>query len=130
MNYPTIYKNNINYGNLVAVELDGQTGYLEHWQTKQLGLEVKGPGSDDFRTALCLQVSQALHFAALIYFPQTSNIEAFAKAITKSGNCKAQVHASARILAFYEEGKLLGPKRKLSDFYTNITAQQDSDVAF
>jgi len=115
-----IIKNDINYGNLVQVTMDGVVivgshDYFRFYIFKNSDF-VFEPYEDHYcELTIELETPMQPHFYARCH----EDVVKVAKKLSKSH--PARIQAMARILARYEKGELVGDVRSLEDFYTGLT---------
>lgn len=125
-------RDDINYGFLIACEIEGQRFYVDHFYSvffrEATILEGKQIIGEFHPTTLRVSVS-ALN-DIFVYVDKESNLRTLAEAISKTTDKPVTACVHARILARWEKGRAVGKTKKLSDFYKGITKEEDARYSF
>lgn len=121
--------NDVNYGELVCVEIDGVQGFADKVRVEHLGFDYTYKDASKIRTQLHLDLVYGFS-GIYFYFEHGQDIRKFACRLTRLTGRDAWVSASARYLGLFRAGAMAGEPRKLSDFYTGITPEQEEEVKF
>ena len=119
-----VIRDGINYGQLVIIELDGVRFATDLFYSKRLGLQVVAVDGEipQFNTELTVDVvfpnsgQKADH-----YVFDNADVRKVAIVLSLHTGNDVQVASSARILATYRGGQLVGEIRSLDSFYSGLT---------
>lgn len=117
-----VIRNEINYGDLVIVTIDGTSALVERFRAEVMQLPFTAPETvPDFITEVVVhqEVGECAEYP--FYALSNDDIAPLAAKLSALALQDATVYASARILARYRAGSLVGAKKTLRDFYDNIT---------
>ena len=124
--------NGVDYGNLVAIEIDGVLGYVDEFYLSRIPEVNHVGGYDESKPAyvsLTIGLRETLFTASAIYFWATKRVDALklAKALAKY-NEHVVIEASARVLVKFV-GNVESEHRTLDDFYINVTEEERAATA-
>lgn len=127
-----IIRGDVNYGELVITKLDGISFLTGAHRAEILALHpYEDEPVPEFNTTLVLEgqfpngISTSRH-----YVLKNSDVRKLAAALSKHTQMEVRVCACARILARYVDGQLVGEIRSLTDFYTNLDAEEIAASSF
>lgn len=119
-----------NYGWMSLYELDGLHFVTSPDQADFLGAKVVPCAAiPEFVPSITLRIIKNVHYSELWIYP-VSRQDIRKLGETLSAKHTVTASACARILATWEEGTLVKGPFKLSDFYSNITPEEDALYSF
>ncbi len=125
-----LIRNEISYGDLITAELNGNRFYFEEFYAPHFKMATILPDDEiaEFH-AVKLNVAVSEFAEVYAYVPKDGNIRALGESLSSTGRL---VHASgsARIFARWRDGHMIGDVKKLSDFYADITKEEDDEHSF
>lgn len=127
-----LIRDDINYGPIVTGEIKGHRIYFsEHYKDKLPGVTiVEDVGEIKPFHPVRLGVMFNIGYAIVdIYVPEGGNHRDIGAALSLDAEAVFAT-ASARNLAWWYQGELAGEVGKLSDFYSNITEEEDQKHSF
>jgi hypothetical protein len=126
-----IIRNDVNYGNLVVVELAGKQFLIQDRYAEMLKLPiVEAEEIPEFNPELTIRVLFPNGVTqAWAYVQANPDVRVIAIALSKHTGFDVRVCGYARILAIYVDGKLTS-ENKITEFYSNLTPQDIGKVSF
>ncbi len=121
-----VIRNHINYGDLVKVDVEGIPALVNRHNAEAMRWPFDGDSEiGDFITLLKVELDVGQNGRTCTFYVM-SNDDVAPLAAKLSETClrDAKVESSARILARYRAGSLVGAKKTLRDFYSNISDEE------
>lgn len=121
-----------NYGYLVKGEIDGHVFYVDSCYTNRIHPDVEFIESEIPRLReLHGEIKTTIgHSPVSIYFSEETEVEKLCSLLScLDGVELVFAIASGRILGHWEDGELIN-RRRLSDFYTDVTEEKEKEVDF
>lgn len=121
-----------NYGYLVKGEIDGHVFYVNSCYTNRIHpdvefIESEIPRLRELRGEIKTSIG---HSPVSIYFSEETEVEKLCSLLScLDGVELVFAIASGRILGHWEDGELIN-RRRLSDFYTDVTEEKEKEVDF
>lgn len=118
-----VIRNDINYGDLVLVSIEDTSALTYRFYAEVMQLPLTDPDPvPDFITEVKVDVEIGTSGRKYTFYALSNDdIAPLAAKLSALALQDATVYASARILARYRAGSLVGAKKTLRDFYDNIT---------
>lgn len=121
-----IVRNHINYGELVKVTIEGIPALVNRHNAEAMRWDFDGDSEiGDFITLLKVELDVGQHGRTCsFYLMSNDDIAPFAAKLSAIALRDVKVESCARILARYRAGSLVGAKKTLRDFYSNISDEE------
>ena len=127
---PVLIRNDLNYGQIIKANIAGIDFFMEEWQLPKLSCvqlsKEQGEIPEFHAVRVELQLKRVPN-TILVFLAKDGDLREVARLLSKyCDNVEyAAAYSSARYLAIWKDGNLTGDVKKLSDFYTNISPEED-----